>query len=65
MVVIWLPWLASIWGLLLGQLLGELTTMVGRSGTNVMNTIPDSVLVCLVEYNISVLAYFSVPFQGS
>lgn len=66
------------WGLLLGQLLGGVTTTVGKIGTNVMNTVLDSislsikkkkkntvldsVSICLVEYNISILAYFGLLF---
>ena len=29
-----------------------------------MNTVLDIVSICLVEWNISVLIYFDVPFQG-
>ena len=32
--------------------------------SNVMNTVLDTVSICLVERNISVLIYFDVPFQG-
>ena len=32
--------------------------------SNVMNTVLDPVSVCPVEWNISVLADFDVPFQG-
>ena len=32
--------------------------------SNVMNTVLDTVSICLVERNISVLIYFNVPFQG-
>ena len=31
---------------------------------NVINSVSKPVLVCLVEQNISVPAYFGVPFQG-
>ena len=32
--------------------------------TNVMNTVSELVSVCLLERNISVPAYFGVPFQS-
>ena len=32
--------------------------------SNVMNTVLDTISICLVEQNISVLIYFDVPFQG-
>ena len=32
--------------------------------TNVMNTVSESILICLMERNILVLVYFGVPFHG-
>ena len=40
----------------------KIQELVGSLQTNVMNTILDHISVCPLEWNISVSAYFAVPF---